>query len=527
MEQFPYTVQFAVGAQRLATRVLGLAQNMAPLPGIPARLWQREEITIVLAPSEQAFHQLTGGRAPEWGAGVAIPQQSLIILPAYGSTNRGGPLDYGIVLRHELAHLALQRALAPARLPRWFNEGYATWAAGQLNWENAWMLRAAFLTGRAPPLDSLDVEWIGGAGEARIAYLLAASFIEFLVAESGQEGLRVLFEKWRATASFDRALAETYGADLGQLESQWRKFVKQRYGWAVFLTQGFIFFAIVGGLVIILVVVRRRRDRKKLAALKAEEPPDNPAFWQEGGVEIIAHRGFSARAPENTIAAMELALRYGATALEFDIHATRDGVPVVIHDATLERTTNGQGRIAHKTNDELRALDAGSWFSPLYIDERIPTLDDVLRFTFNRANRLYIELKPGGFTAAQLEVVAERLVHYEFVERSVLMSFDWGLLDDLRALPPPFTLAFLADDEATFLLALDRAAADGKALVDCNYRILLANPALAERAHQMGIELAVYTVNDTVPAEALVKQGVRRLTTNEVERLLKWARGVG
>jgi glycerophosphoryl diester phosphodiesterase len=87
------------------------------------------------------------------------------------------------------------------------------------------------------------------------------------------------------------------------------------------------------------------------------------------------------------------------------------------------------------------------------------------------------------------------------------------------------TIAFLADNENTFLRALDRARADGQALVDCNYRILIGNPELARRAHASGIELAVYTVNDRNSASRLVEQGVRRLTTNEVELLIQWGKG--
>ena len=83
----------------------------------------------------------------------------------------------------------------------------------------------------------------------------------------------------------------------------------------------------------------------------------------------------------------------------------------------------------------------------------------------------------------------------------------------------------LADDEETFLRALERARADGLAWVDCNYKILLANPDLARRAHEQNVELAVYTVNDTASASALNRLGVHHLTTNEVEKLLRWAEG--
>jgi glycerophosphoryl diester phosphodiesterase len=300
--------------------------------------------------------------------------------------------------------------------------------------------------------------------------------------------------------------------------------VKRRYGWTVVLTQSLAFGAFAGVIVLVLYVLRRRRDRRKLAALIEAEPPAAPAYWTEGGPEIIAHRGFSARAPENTLAAFELALRYGAPALEFDVRATRDGVPVAFHDETLDRTTSGRGRIAETTFRELSTLDAGGWFSSDFQGERVPALSEVLQVTHNRVNQLYVELKP-GLNLKEVREVVEELTLHGFAAQCVVMSFDWALLDAVRALSPAILLAFLADDEPTYRRAVARAVADGHAIVDCNYRILLANHELADLAQRAGLDVAVYTVNDTAAAAALLRQGVRRLTTNEVERLLKWAAG--
>src|SRR5438034_7470028 len=110
----------------------------------------------------------------------------------------------------------------------------------------------------------------------------------------------------------------------------------------------------------------------------------------------IAHRGASARAPENTLAAFTEAVRLGANAIELDVHLTADGVPVVIHDATVERTTNGRGEVAAMTSKDLRRLDAGAWFSSRFRGERIPTLEESLEFARGRC-ALNIEIKePGG-----------------------------------------------------------------------------------------------------------------------------------
>jgi glycerophosphoryl diester phosphodiesterase len=99
--------------------------------------------------------------------------------------------------------------------------------------------------------------------------------------------------------------------------------------------------------------------------------PDRPV--------VIAHRGASAIAPENTLAAIQAAADLGAVAVEFDVHASKDGGIVVMHDNTLARTTNGRGRVAHRTVQELQQLDAGSWFSPDFASEVVPTLYEALK----------------------------------------------------------------------------------------------------------------------------------------------------
>jgi glycerophosphoryl diester phosphodiesterase len=525
LQQFPFDVRFRPDQARLARRVFAIAAGMDSLPGIADRLWREDEITIVLAPTERDFQQSAGGHVPEWGAGVAIPQRSRIVLPAWGSLERGGPLDYATVLRHELAHIALYRAVAPASIPRWFAEGYASWVAGQLDASRAWRLRIAFVTGRAPPLDSLAIEWPRTAAPAELAYILSASVIEYLVDESGTYGLQRLFERWRAGGDFEKALIATYGVNTGSLESQWRRYVKRKYGWTVVLTQSALFGVIAGTIVFVFFMLRRRRDRLKLAQLQANEPPDSPAYWSEGSIEIIAHRGYSARAPENTMAAMELALARGATALEFDVHASLDGVPVVIHDDSVERTTNGAGKVRQLTMAQLHKLDAGGWFGPAFRGEAVPTLEQLLQSVRTRAQRLYIELKQHAFRPSELDTVVDLVERFDFADRCVIMSFDWRLLDYIATRSAFIIIAYLADDETTFLRAIERARADGRALVDCNYQILLRNPELARRAHEAGVELAVYTVNERVAASQLVEQGVRRLTTNEVELLIRWAQG--
>ena len=110
--------------------------------------------------------------------------------------------------------------------------------------------------------------------------------------------------------------------------------------------------------------------------------------------KIIAHRGASGYAPENTMAAIMDAVQKGAKAIEFDVNVSADGIPILLHDETLDRTTNGSGPVVEKTFAELEQLDAGSWFSPNFSGISIPSLSDVLNGVFQSDLALNLELKP-------------------------------------------------------------------------------------------------------------------------------------
>lgn len=272
-------VRFLPDQEQLARAVLPLA--IQPFPGLPRDILARGgNVTVLIAPDEPTFAQWTGGRAPEWGAGVAYPRLERIILPGFAPRMRS-PADLRRTLRHELAHVALQRHLGSAQVPRWFTEGYATWTAGQLDIEADWLLRLAFLTGRAPPLDSLALLWPAGAADARIAYLLSASAVRFLYTHGGERPLAAMLERWRAGASLDQAMRASYQFTLGRFENDWSRHVRREYGWLRFLAQAAVLWALVGILVFVIWIVRRRYNRARLARLRAQEIPDDPAYWLE------------------------------------------------------------------------------------------------------------------------------------------------------------------------------------------------------------------------------------------------------
>ena len=123
---------------------------------------------------------------------------------------------------------------------------------------------------------------------------------------------------------------------------------------------------------------------------------------------VLAHRGAGTLAPENTLAALRVGRERGYRAVEFDAVLAADGVPVLLHDETLERTTNGQGRVSEFTSQQLAALDAGSWLAPQFAHEPVPTLHDALTLCRAQGTWVNIEIKPvPGFEAATGEAVAQ------------------------------------------------------------------------------------------------------------------------
>ena len=182
-------------------------------------------------------------------------------------------------------------------------------------------------------------------------------------------------------------------------------------------------------------------------------------------IEIIAHRGFSARAPENTLSSLEAAVEAGADAVEFDLHTAACGTPVLFHDAMLSRTTNGVGPLRRRTLEQLKTLDAGKWFSPEFAGERIPSFDEALDRLQGRMPRVYAEVK--GFR--ELEDL-DRMVRIAR-ERGMLgvvtfISMNWTLLDRMRGQQDDLEIGYVVEEPGKIDEALQRATGDAHALVD-------------------------------------------------------------
>jgi len=276
-------------------RARGIATDLGgfgPLSGLPESLPSR--VTVILAHSDRAYSEATEGGAPEWSGGVALPGTATIVLPAGARWSAVGPAGVR-TLRHEWAHLALHEYLGSLRVPRWFDEGYAQWAAGGWDAGSIWRLRLLFATGRAPPLDSLRLTWPSDRLAAESAYLLSASAVAYLLGESGERGMALFLSRWREGGVFEEALRSTFGVTSGQFEEDWRKDARKRFGWLFMLSHSVAFWAFLAVSMLFLVRVRRRRDREAMARLRALEMAGDAA------VPILELRPLVRRGPSGPL----------------------------------------------------------------------------------------------------------------------------------------------------------------------------------------------------------------------------------
>ena len=222
---------------------------------------------------------------------------------------------------------------------------------------------------------------------------------------------------------------------------------------------------------------------------------------------VIAHRGASSEAPENTIAAFELAVGQGADGIELDVHLSSDGHPVVIHDATLERTTDGAGGVAARTMRELKRLDAGAWRGERFRGQRLQTLQEVLE-RFRERARFWIELKGGSDLYPGIEErVLTAVEMYDVVDRSVVQSFDWAALGRLREMSDALVLAALIEEGP-----LDPAVPGGVQAL--NPSCALATDAEIARIRAAGLDCYVWTVNDPREMDRLIRGGATGIITD-------------
>jgi glycerophosphoryl diester phosphodiesterase len=232
-------------------------------------------------------------------------------------------------------------------------------------------------------------------------------------------------------------------------------------------------------------------------------------------VFIIAHRGASGHAPENTLAAFKKAVALGATFIETDLQLSRDARFVAIHDDTLDRTTNGQGKVHDQTLATLRRIDAGSWFGSEYAGERIPTLEEILEFSKKNDIVFYLELKPSGSWGGEHALIGALRESSE-VARVVVISFDPTILAGLRKIEPTLMTGVLYDGQLADPL---------KTAVDVGARQLvvrgdLVTPAMLVEARKRDLQVVCWTVNHPAHIRLLIAAGVDGIMSDYPDRLV-------
>jgi len=221
--------------------------------------------------------------------------------------------------------------------------------------------------------------------------------------------------------------------------------------------------------------------------------------------------------PENTLPSFEKALELGAEALEFDVTLTRDGEPIIIHDDTLDRTTNGRGAVDSFSLEQLRELDAGSWKG---VPARLPTLDEVLGAFAHRA-LLNLEVKRSRRRAELVDACAAAVAERGLLDRVVFSSFDHDALRLVRQLLPQARIGVLC--ELTRLEAAYRCA-DEIGAENLHPPALLVTAGLVRRAHERGLAVWTWTVNDPRRMARLCALGVDGIFSDFPDRVLA-ARG--
>jgi glycerophosphoryl diester phosphodiesterase len=247
---------------------------------------------------------------------------------------------------------------------------------------------------------------------------------------------------------------------------------------------------------------------------------------------VIAHRGYSEIAPENTLTAFEWGVKSGADLVELDYHVSDEGTEIVIHDVTLDRTTDAVERwgeerllVSERGLKAMQGLDAGSWFGEGFAGERLPTLVEAIELIQGRGGMTLVERKAGS-----ADSMAGILKEHGWVNELVVQSFDWEYLRRLHELVPEQVLGALGPGKERDGVLLSRAERElSEAWVDeakrTGARVIGWNRWVSEAAiryaHEQGLEVWIYTINDLEEAQALLRAGVDGIITNNPSLIWK------
>ena len=227
-------------------------------------------------------------------------------------------------------------------------------------------------------------------------------------------------------------------------------------------------------------------------------------------IQVLAHRGASAYAPENTMAAFRLAVEQQADWLEMDVQQTRDGHLVVFHDLRMERTSNGRGTLRDLTLAEVRALDAGSWFGAAFAGETVPTFEEVVAFASEQNIRIFPEIKDPRFYPGIEERVAATISAAGYEDRTIVQSFDMASLERLRQINTNLKMAALY----TAASPLRGEPPAGVTIIGPPFELLNAEPNLVRDVHASGRQVVVWSVDNAAAVRSLADARVDGIITN-------------
>ncbi len=240
-------------------------------------------------------------------------------------------------------------------------------------------------------------------------------------------------------------------------------------------------------------------------------------------VEVIAHRGGSRLAPENTLAAFQNAIDLGVDMIEIDVEQTSDSVVVVIHDSKVDRTTNGKGSVDSLSFDYIRTLDAGSWFDKSFENEKIPTLDEVLDL-INGKVKLLIEIKEGSERYPEIEQKTVNVVqNYNAYSWVIVQSFNKKAIDRVRRLDKGVKTFYLLGRNFDEYYAELRS--DNNPELKLNYDGIAVHhsklsPESVDSVKQFGLEVYTWTVDEVDEMKKMMDAGVDGIITDSPDKLI-------
>jgi len=266
------------------------------------------------------------------------------------------------------------------------------------------------------------------------------------------------------------------------------------------------------------------------AMAQLNHSPVLPKLYNDNGdgFIVIAHRGASAYAPENTMAAFEKAVEMEAEMIELDVLLSKDGVPVVFHDAKLNKKSDGKGLLSDYTLTELKRLDVGSWFSEEFTGTRIPTLEEALKYAAGKISvnieiktEAVAENKNGGVEQKSIELVRQ----YGMEEHVIFSSFDYRAVRRLKEFAPEIPAALLYEEKQSAGMSPVELTAEFKTdAFNCSYRQL--SDKWMKTLFEVGIPVFVYTVNDQKRMEKLITRGVTGIFSDKPDVLRRQAEKV-